>query len=55
VHRQRSGTASEGAVLRDGAVAEDSAFSPSYLVVAILLGLLFALAAWHLLGSGFRH
>ena len=54
-YRQRQGTRSDIAVFPDATAASRSAFPLSYVVAAIILALLFALAALHMLGSGFRH
>lgn len=55
VYEQSRGDAAEHGAFSGRAVVERSALSSSYVLAALILAIVFALAALHLLGSGFRH
>jgi hypothetical protein len=55
LNEQRRGAASEPGDVSGGAVSTGSPFPSSYVLSAVILAIVLALAALHLLGSGFQH
>lgn len=55
LNEQRRGAAPELGDVSGGAVSAGSPFPWSYVLAAVILAIVLALAALHLVGSGFRH